>query len=106
MELPDLRDYGLESEITSTTGRLVTLSFSKIEPEAERWRQMRLTLVGARLSMASLEIVQGFPPLRSCEASEKTTAHGRRIQLSLSTLRWAKFPSNVKTSCGRSSREK
>lgn len=83
MDSPDLRGYDLESQICSTASRLVVLWFSKLEHEAERWRQIQVTLIGARLSMANLKIVHGFPPLRSCEISERPTAHGNRIQFSI-----------------------
>jgi hypothetical protein len=59
------------------------LWFSKTERERQSWQQVQVTLVGARLSMANVEIVGGFPPLRSYEISEKVTEHGNRIQFEL-----------------------
>lgn len=78
MGLPDFRGYNLDSQIYSTASRLIVLWFSKMDYELERWRQIQVTLVNARLSMANMEIARGFPPLRSCELSRKPTAKGNR----------------------------
>ena len=83
MELPDLRGYELESHIYSAPGRLVIVWFSKIEQEAECWRQIQVTLVGAKLSMVNLEIAQCFPPLSSYKISEKSTAQGSRVEFEI-----------------------
>jgi hypothetical protein len=83
MNFPDLRGYELENHIHTTVPRLVIIWFGKIEREAERWRQVQVTLIGARLNMADVEIVHGFPPLRSVDVSEMNTAGGKRIQIQL-----------------------
>jgi hypothetical protein len=83
MDLPDLRGYELDSHICWTPTRLAILWFSKTELEAQLWQQVQVTLVGARLSMASVEIVGGFPALKSYEVSERKTAQGNRLQFEL-----------------------
>jgi hypothetical protein len=83
MTLPDLRGYELERQICSTANRIIVLWFSKLDPEAGLWRQIQVSLVSARLSMASVEIAEGFPPLRSYKVAEKSTPRGDRIELSL-----------------------
>jgi hypothetical protein len=80
MAIPNFRGYQLESQMYSATTRLVVLWLSKIEED--RWRQIQLTLISARLSFADVEIVQGFPTLRSCEITQEPAASGgRRLAL-------------------------
>src|SRR5579862_267043 len=83
MTIPNLRGYELENQIYSAMSRVIVLWFSKIERDAEEWKQIQITLIGARLETANLEIIQGFPPLKSCETSEKQTQQGKRIQFAI-----------------------
>lgn len=69
MDLPDFRGYELENHIYSAASRMVLMWFSRIDREAELWRQIQVTLVNAQLKAATFENVQGFPPLKRCEAS-------------------------------------
>jgi len=80
MDFPDLSGYGLESHIYSAA-RLVVLWFSKVDRQLELWRQIQVTLVNARLSMANVEIVGGFPTLKSCRASKKPIPGTYRTEL-------------------------
>lgn len=77
MSFPDLHGYELDSQLYSAA-RLVVLWFSKIERELGLWRQIQVTLVGARLNAANFELERGFPALRSCEISERPTPKGNR----------------------------
>jgi hypothetical protein len=83
MDIPNLSGYELESHICWTPIRLAILWFSKIERETQSWRQVQVTLVGARLSTASVEIMESFPHLISCEISDTQAAQVNRKQLQL-----------------------
>ncbi len=83
MTLPDFRGFLLEGQIHAAGTRIIILWFSNIDHELESWRQIQVTLVGARLTAASVEIGTFFPPLRSCEISEKATPRGNRTQIAM-----------------------
>lgn len=67
-DTPDLSGFELETRIESTVDRLVILWFSKMDRRRSLWIQAQVTLVGARLKQANLEILGTMPRLRSCEA--------------------------------------
>ena len=83
MDLQELRGYQLDNQIYWARGRLVIIWLSKIDRESQQWRQIQLTLVGAKLNEANVVIDQGFPPLISCEISEKSTVDGNRKQFTI-----------------------
>lgn len=45
------------------------------------WCQVQLTLIGAKLIIADVEIGENFPPMVSCAMSEKLTPQGNRTQV-------------------------
>ena len=83
MATPDFRGFELEPHIDAAGGRITILRFSKSDRELHLWRQIQVTLVGARLAMADVKIGEFFPPLRSCDISKKPTPRGELTQLAI-----------------------
>ena len=63
--MPDLGGFEMETHIESTVDRLVILWFSRTDRDRGLWIQVQVTLVGASLKQANLEILQAMPKLRS-----------------------------------------
>jgi hypothetical protein len=79
MIFPDLHGYELENQIHSTTSRLIVLWFSRIDYATERWNQIQVTLVGARLTMLTLNATSSFPSFKSFTLSENLTERGKTM---------------------------
>lgn len=84
MNVPDFHGFQLEGRIYTGGTRLTILWFSRIDHELESWRQIQVTLVGARLVMADVKIGENFPPLVACVVAKMPTPRGERIQLAMS----------------------
>lgn len=84
MKILDLDGYHFDSRIFWSTNRLILLWFSKVEREDQRWTQVQVTLVGARLLIANLEVEQCFPPMTSYEVTRKSSVQGSTTTLLLS----------------------
>ena len=56
----------MATQIESTVDRRVILWFTRIDRECGLWIQVQVTLVGASLKRANVEIFQAMPKLRSC----------------------------------------
>jgi hypothetical protein len=82
-EFPDLTGYDLDHQVLSTGSRIIILWFSKIERETECWKQIQVTLVGARLNAANLEIFDGFPRMNSCVIYEMPAPRGTIMRLDI-----------------------
>jgi hypothetical protein len=64
--MPDLGGFEMATQIESTVDGRVILWFFRIDRDRSLWIQVQVTLVGASLKRASLEILQAMPKLRSC----------------------------------------
>lgn len=89
MNVPDFHGFELENHIYSGGARVIILWFSRIDHELESWRQIQVTLVGARLVLADVKIERDFPALLACAASKESTPQGDRIKLEMSFERGA-----------------
>jgi hypothetical protein len=64
--MPDLGGLEMATQIESTVDGRVILWFSRMDRDRGLWIQVQVTLVGASLKQANLEILQAMPKLRSC----------------------------------------
>jgi hypothetical protein len=64
-EMPDLGGFEMATQIESTVDGRVILWFFRIDRDRGLWIQVQVTLVGASLKRANLEILQAMPKLRS-----------------------------------------
>ncbi len=81
MDLPDLLGYELSNRICTLLGGPIIIWLSKADRQAERLHQVQLTLVGAKLSMANLEIAGCFPPLQTCRISGAQDDRKKKLHL-------------------------
>ncbi|MBM3650821.1 MAG: hypothetical protein FJX11_23850 [Alphaproteobacteria bacterium] len=68
----------MSGRIVSTADRLVILWFSKMDRDRGLWTQIQVTLVGARLKRANLEILDTLPQLRSYDIKVISSEPPRR----------------------------
>jgi hypothetical protein len=69
--MPDLGGFEMATQIESTVDGRVILWFFRIDRDRGLWIQVQVTLVGASLKRANLEILQAMPKIAVLDAKNR-----------------------------------